>query len=288
MSKLRVMHEHDAAAAEEAWSQAFNAMRAAYGLPVEVRTAESIERLQARIRHLVSTDPEGSWVAENDDGHVIGVAQALVRDDLWVLSLLGVAPAVQERGVGKALLKAALGYGSDAAAGMILCSRDPRAMRRYSRAGFDLHPSVTARGQVDLRRISASSEVTEGGAGDLSFVDELGRQTRRGGHGRDIQHLLREGCQLWLLDGRGYAVSRRAKPVFLAAANEDDASQLLSTCLAHAEAEEVIEINWITAGQQWAVRTALQAGLGLHPVGPVMTRGIPGPPPCYLPSGAYG
>jgi len=288
MAKLRLMHEQDAAAVEETWSQAFNSMRAAYGLPVVVRTAESIDRLEARIRHLLSTDPEGSWVAENEDGGVIGLAQALVRDDLWVLSLLGVAPAGQERGVGKALLEAALGYESNASAGMILCSRDPRAMRRYSRAGFDLHPSVTARGQVDHRRIFASGEVREGGTADLEFVDELDRRTRRGGHGPDIEHLLREGCRLWLLDGRGYAVSRRAKPVFLAAVSEDDASQLLSTCLAQAEADEVVEINWITAGQQWAVRTALQAGLVLHPVGPVMTRGLPGPPPCYLPSGAYG
>jgi hypothetical protein len=50
----------------------------------------------------------------------------------------------------------------------------------------------------------------------------------------------------------------------------------------------VVEVNWMTAAQQWAIRTTLDVGLELHPVGPVMTRGLSGPPAPYLPSGAFG
>ena len=90
-----------------------------------------------------------------------------------------------------------------------------------------------------------------------------------------------------MLESRGYAVARGAKPVFMAAQDEEAARDLLYACLAQACSDDVVEVNWITAHQQWAAGVALDAGLELHPVGPVMTRGMP--VPClYLPSGAYG
>jgi hypothetical protein len=50
----------------------------------------------------------------------------------------------------------------------------------------------------------------------------------------------------------------------------------------------VVEVNWITSAQQWAIHASLEGGLELHPVGPVMTRGFDSPPRHYLPSGAFG
>jgi ribosomal protein S18 acetylase RimI-like enzyme len=276
----------DVAPAQEVWAEAFATMRAAYGLPAEAG-AGSAERTRERIGHLLATDPGGSWVAEGEDGTVVGLAQALVRDDLWVLSLLGVATARQDRGTGKALLDAAVGYGRDVANGLILCSRDPRAARRYLRAGFRLNPSVTAWGKVDRRRLPAVPGVRPGTPGDLDAVADLDRRARHGAHGPDLDHLLTEGCRLWVLDGRGYTLARGGKPVFLAAEDEQAARDLLYACLAQAGPDDDVEVNWITAPQQWALEVALDVGLDLHPVGPVMTRGMP--VPClYLPSGAYG
>ena len=292
------MEQRDVPAAEATWAEASNTMRTAYHLPLEPRTPETATRMRKRLLHLMTTDPGGSWVAEDDDGHVVGLAQGLIRDDLWVLSLFGVMPRCQERGVGRELLAAAVEYGAAAPAGMILCSRDPRAMRRYAAAGFDLHPSITAGGTVtgDLRSM-VSGAVREGGPADLDFVADLDRRTRRGAHGPDLDHLLGEGCRLLVLDGQGYVLGRGAKPVFLAAVSEEAAADLLASCLAAAAAAaadgaaagDFIEVNWLTSGQQWAIDVVLQAGLVLHPVGPVMTRGFAdGPPRWYLPSGAYG
>ena len=285
---IRPMLVGDVADAEVAWADAFDTMRAAYGLPVDARSAESIERSCSRIAHLLDTDPGGAFVAEDGDGRVIGIAQALVREDCLVLSLLGVATHHQERGTGAALLTAALDYGSAARMGIILCSRDPRAMRRYARAGFDLHPSVTARGRVNRSALASSSRVRPGGSGDLELVATLDRRARGGPHGPDLQHALDAGCSLLVVDGDGYVVARGAKPVLLAAATEQAATELLSACLARATGDEVVEVNWITAAQQWAISVVLDAGLALHPVGPVMTRGMPAPPSWYLPSGAFG
>jgi hypothetical protein len=47
-------------------------------------------------------------------------------------------------------------------------------------------------------------------------------------------------------------------------------------------------VNWLTAPQQWAIRVLIGSGVELQPYGPVMVRGMPGPPSPYIPSGAYG
>src|SRR3954468_21731654 len=110
------------------------------------RGAETEEQLRARqhdrIGHVLDTDPGGSWVAERD-GAVVGVAQALVREGLWGLSLYAVAPALQGRGVGRRLLDATLAHGAGAIRGRVILSTEhPAAMHRYARTGLALHPCV--------------------------------------------------------------------------------------------------------------------------------------------------
>src|SRR4051812_38300884 len=136
------MTDADVEPCELVWDDAYRTMRARYDLPVVSRTPDQARTTHARIRHLRATDPDGAVVAVVD-GEVVGFAQALVRGDLWVLSLFGVAPAAQGKGIGRAVLDAALECG-DGRRGMIMVSRDPIAMRRYFYAGFDLHPAFVA------------------------------------------------------------------------------------------------------------------------------------------------
>jgi len=53
---------------------------------VRNRSAEEIERRNERYLHFLKHDAEGTWVALDGD-RVAGVALALVREDVWVLSL---------------------------------------------------------------------------------------------------------------------------------------------------------------------------------------------------------
>src|SRR4051812_33458123 len=68
-----------------------------------------VARRVGRCEHLRTTDPDGSWVAVRD-GAVVGSSVALVRDGVWALSLLAVAPDMQGTGVGAPLMQSALGY----------------------------------------------------------------------------------------------------------------------------------------------------------------------------------
>jgi GNAT superfamily N-acetyltransferase len=107
MLVLRAMADSDVPEAAKAWTSAFQAMRATYGLPVPPVSPADELRLQNRIRHFVATDPAGSWVAD-DGGAITGLSQSFVREGYWVLSLLATVPSVQRRGLGRMLLQQAM------------------------------------------------------------------------------------------------------------------------------------------------------------------------------------
>src|SRR5437763_6856313 len=74
---------------------------------------EATARQHRRYGQFLEHDAPGSWVAEDTDGVVVGIALALRRDDLWGLSLLAVRPDCQARGIGGRLLDAALTYAAE-------------------------------------------------------------------------------------------------------------------------------------------------------------------------------
>jgi hypothetical protein len=52
--------------------------------------------------------------------------------------------------------------------------------------------------------------------------------------------------------------------------------------------EGKVEVNWLTAKQEWAILTLVASGVELSPYGPVVVRGFSDPPFLYIPSGGYG
>ncbi|MBO0715348.1 MAG: GNAT family N-acetyltransferase [Acidimicrobiales bacterium] len=281
------MRDDDVAAAEGVWHRAASSMRVEHGLPPRPYDEEVKERTRRGMHHLLSTDPDGCWVAVTE-GEVVGLAQAIRRERLWVLSLLGVVPEQQALGLGRMLLEAAIPYGGGGAPGMIMSSRDPRAVRRYAKAGFEVRPTMAAWGRVRVRDLPVPPGLRPGGLSDRPVVDAVDRALRGAHHGPDLDHLLQEGHRLVLLDDVGYAVCREARPVLLGATSEEAAEALLLGVLAGADPDEAVELGWVTGDQQWAISAAVRAGLELHPSGPLMVRGDPGPLRPYLPSGAFG
>jgi GNAT superfamily N-acetyltransferase len=237
------------------------------------------------LRRFVELDPEGAWVAE-DGVSVVGMATAIRRDSFWGLSMLFVDPEQQNRRVGRALLDAALAYAADARVRMILSSSDPRALRRYSLAGLDIHPAVKIRGTIDRTAIPGDLHGRPGDASDLDLVASVDAGLR-GSRAKDIDYLLGAGAQMQLIDhgtARGYAVHRDGRLWMLGATDDLTAAGLLWQFLA--DAGEV-EIWGLTARQNWAVKVALAARLEVVASGALFLAGRDHPPGPWLPSGWY-
>jgi len=293
MVTLRPMTEADVPAAVEAFDVGFLAMRARYGLPVTGNSIQDERRRKNRTHHFLSTDPGGSWVAD-DDGLIVGMSQSFVRENYWMLSQLGTVPGRQGRGLGRELLRLALSHGDPASPGTIQCSRDPKAMALYASFGFELHPVVAAWGPMRPGMVVRPDEVAryEGeGITEVQFdvVKTIDRKVRKSARTVDLKAMLAEGGSRLLLHGdQAYAVARDHRIVTLGARNEESAALVLRAMLAESPPGETIEVNWLTSAQQWAIRVLTQAGIELQPYGPVMVRGMEAPPSPYIPSGGYG
>jgi GNAT superfamily N-acetyltransferase len=279
---IRPMRPEDAPAVVTSSDAAFADLDRRHGLPPTPPGDPA--RARARVTHILATDPGGGWVAERD-GEIVGSSLALVREGVWGLSLLAVRPDAQSSGAGRELLALAVDYGRDARGGMIMASDDQRALRAYSRAGFELHPTLLATGRP--RPLRAPPGVRAGDAADRAFIERVDRAVRGGAHGPDIDVLIRWGSRLLVVPERGYALTGTEGVKLLAALDDDAAGDLLRAGLADAPADRDIRIEAITARQQWAVPILLDAGLALRVGGAMMLRGELGPLAPYLPNGAY-
>jgi GNAT superfamily N-acetyltransferase len=243
-------------------------------------------RQHARIRHLLDTDPGGSWVAERD-GRVEGVALALIREGVWGFSLFGVAAALQGRGVGRELFARCWEYGAGARGPLVLSTTNPQAMGIYARTGLPIRPCVAAAGIPDLSRAPDVDDVVEAGEAGLPLADAIGRELRGAGHGRDIPVPMAHGARLLVYKDRAFAVARASNLIMLGARDEPAAQHVLWAVFATAGPGATVNVDFLTAGQDWALPVCLDARLALSPDGPMFAGGTLGPLAPYIPSGAY-
>ncbi len=232
MVTVRPLVPGDEVGAEQVWDVAYRTLIESRGGPVPDRTPELVDRVQDRMRYLQSTDPGGSWVA-TEDSVIVGVAQAHLRGGTWVLATLGVAPTHQGAGVGRQLLEHALGDAhTRSLPGAIFSSPDPRALARYTSAGFDLHPVVEAWGRR-RRPIEDPAGVVGGDLSDLDHVDAVDTDVRGSARRADVAYLLGRGYRLMVADD-GYVVhvAERGIVTLLAAHDEGTAATLLGAVLA--------------------------------------------------------
>jgi ribosomal protein S18 acetylase RimI-like enzyme len=259
----------------------------AAGLGLELGDPGVRQRWLARLSHPFETDPDGGFVAERN-GRVLGAAQAIQRDRLWVLSMLSVDPGAQSAGAGRALLEAALGYGAGVDAGLIVASSDPRALRLYGLAGFALRPAFETTGELDRGRLPrADPAVRQAGEDDLEALAAISRDVRGAAHTIDLRYALGRGARLLRHGDRGFAVVMPGMLVWLLAARDPEAAQALlwsALELVGDVGEGRPTVRWIAGGQDWAIDVLLRAGFGLSPRGALCVRGRPGPLHPYLPS----
>jgi GNAT superfamily N-acetyltransferase len=278
---IRPLVPEDVAACQELTNAALSDLDTRQKRPTHELTEEVRLRGRARIAHLQRTDPDGAWVAEQD-GEVVGCALALVRDGMCFLSLLMVAPGQQGKGIGRELLDATLTTATDRS--WIMATDDPAAVRRYQRAGFDLHPCYAAEGVPERAAIPAVQGIRDYDD-DRETLDEVLRTVRGAAMGPEVDYFLDRPNRIVVRPGKGFAVLRPNATIWLAATEEQTARDLLWTTLA--EATEPVEVDWLAANQQWAIDVCLDARLTLRAGASLCLRGQPMMAP-YLPCGAFG
>lgn len=288
---IRPMTPDDVPAAERLSDESFHELdvrmrRASWPAPRRRGDRHSAWWVE-RTLHLLSTDPGGCWVADDETG-MLGFATSFVRETTWFLATYVVRPALQGRGIGRALLDAALHHGRGCLHGMLSASADPKATRRYHAAGFAMHPQMFLTGEVDRSAIPALDKVREGTAGDLELMDSVDRRTRGAAHGPDHELLARH-WRLIVSDsttGSGYAYLGEGHTVnLLAATNRRTAARLLWAALADAPTDRPVRVPHLTAANQWAIDVGMAARLELHQEGYLAVRGMKPPAP-YIHDGA--
>jgi ribosomal protein S18 acetylase RimI-like enzyme len=256
--------------------------------PPEPRSPERSRLWRARAEHLVRSDQRGCWVAEDGEG-LLGVAMSMRRDLTWLLASYAVRPGVQGRGVGRRVLDAALHHGSACLRGMVTASEDPRAVRHYRLAGFDLHPTMRLHGRVPRAALPVVERVREGSLGDLDLMNSVDRQVRDAAHGADHEVLARTH-RLLVVDrptGSGYAyVQADGGTYLLAATSRRAATDLLWESLAASSPDVPITVAHVTAANQWALDVATACRLEVWTHGYLGLRGMKPPSP-YLHSGYF-
>jgi ribosomal protein S18 acetylase RimI-like enzyme len=260
---------------------------AAFGRDLD-RDSDGARRWRERIAYPWRTDPGGAFVAELH-GRVIGVAQAIVRERVWCLSMLAVDPGLQSAGAGRMLLERAAAYRSAADAGLIVSSNDPRALALYARGrvAFALHPTFEARGEVDRRALPRlDGSVRDDDGDDLEALAALTRTVRGAPYTEELRFVLGQGARLLRAGERGFVVvSPQGEPWLLVARDESTACALLWGALALSDGP--VRVRWITGAQQWAIELAARAGLRPHAYGAPCVRGTPGSLRPFLPSSSF-
>jgi GNAT superfamily N-acetyltransferase len=238
-----------------------------------------------RTLHLLRTDPGGCWVAEDATG-MVAMATSYRRETLWCLATYAVLPGRQGQGIGKPLLAAAMNHGRACTRRMLSSSSDPKAVRVYRQAGFDLHPQMYLTGTLDRSTLPVIEKVREGTTADIELMDSLDRAARGAGHGPDHPLMLRT-WRLLVSDtttGSGYAyLSESGQLALLAASNRRTATRLLWGALA--DGPEQVTISHVTAANQWALDVGFAARLELHQEGYLALSGMKPPTP-YVHNGA--
>jgi len=262
---------------------------AARAFEVEFSSDEERAGWLRRLGHALSTDPDGCFVS-TEHRRVTGVGQAIRREQLWNLSLLTVDPVNQSSGAGRRLLAAACGYLEPGDTGLIVSSNDPRALRIYAAAGFDVRQTMESVGAVDRQALPPlDPRISPVTLEAIEQLEPVTRAVRGAPYTLELPGAIAWGVEIYALEDRGYVIIKQGRGIWaLGAADEEAASALLWFGL-HLLGNDPSwpPLRWVTDDQQWAVKVAHQAGLRLQPFGALCVCGEPGTLNPYLPSGPY-
>ncbi|MGZ8635257.1 MAG: FAD-linked oxidase C-terminal domain-containing protein, partial [Solirubrobacteraceae bacterium] len=162
-----------------------------------------------------------------------------------------------------------------------------RIIEDYAHAGLPIRPCVAAAGIPDVSRAPSVDGVVNAGEAGIAVADAIGRALRGAGHGRDLPVPMAHGARLLVFEDRAFALARESQIILLGARDEQAAQRMLWALFVSGPPGATVNVDFLTAGQDWALPVCLAARLMLAPEGPMFAGGEVGSLAPYIPSGAY-
>jgi GNAT superfamily N-acetyltransferase len=166
-------------------------------------TPPTPEEFRAAHAHLLATDPDRSWVAE-DEGRIVAYGVAFARGHAWFLSDLFVDPGHQAAGVGSELLRRVWGEG-DLRRMTLTDAIQPVSNAVYARRGLVPATPVLSLGGAARAVLEHHVEPGDADPESLAALDAAAY-----GFDRRVDHAFwseHAGCTLWGRDGGAVAYS---------------------------------------------------------------------------------
>jgi len=281
---LREARAVDAAACGRICYQAFAAIAHAHNFPadfpdVAIATGLLADRL-ARA---------GSYarVAEVD-GRIAGSIFVDGRGAIWGVGPLTVDPAVQNRGIGEQLLRAALAHAeehSPAGVRLVQAGYHCRSLALYSKLGFEVRQHLCCLSGTPIRGERGGSVVRAAGARDLPACNALAVRVHGHHRGEQLQEAIAQGTATVI--ERGERITGYATQIafFGHAVGEttDDLKALIGAAKSYAGPGFLVP-----SGNGELLRWCLANGLRITQPLTLMTLGLYNEPAgAYLPSVLY-
>jgi GNAT superfamily N-acetyltransferase len=280
---IRELEERDVAEASAVFLTTLGDLARRNGLPPPPWRASGVEPL---VRHLRATGD--FWVAEQE-GRIVAICSALLRDDTWFLSLFWTLPEVQGQGVGGPLLRRVYGIGRDRGArrAFTWSSIDPAAIGTYLKLGMlPLCQIFTFGGTVSRLPDLPVGVTVEAGDDQIAVLDrEVRRVSREVDHtwwrstGATPFHVNRDGRII----GWFYVLDGVIGPGGWTDPGDGPAVMALAV---HEAVRQSPTVRWVAVGvNHHAIRAAIDAGLRVVGTAHLLQSEGIGAVDRYLPSG---
>jgi GNAT superfamily N-acetyltransferase len=251
----------EAPAAADVFLVTIRDLAARHGLAVTSFTRETVTRVY---EHLQKT---GIFQVAVQDGRIVGIGAATVRDDLWFLSMFWTLPEVQRCGIGRPLLERVWQRGIELGARrkLVWSSVDFTALAIYMKFGMlPVSQILTFAGAIEKPPAPPAAYAL--GALDLREVDALDRLVRGARCGQDRAFLIAAGaeCRLVTRDGAavGYFFVNEGTIGPVAWSDEAHAPAVLALAFRQASGKAAARVTALGI-QHGVIQMALGAGLRL-------------------------
>lgn len=238
-------------------------------------------------QHLFST---GIFEVAEERGRIVTICSAIVRDDLWFLSMFWALPELRGRGIGRPLLERVFAEGKRRGATRFSTwsSLDSTAVSTYLKLGmFPGGPILTFTGAP--KQLPAPSAAVRLAPFEADVADRIDRAVRGATRPVDHAYFAAQGARGFQVDaGRGPIGYFYVKGGVIGPAawlEPEHGRAVLSHALAQASASDA-EIKLIALGvNETALRVALECGLRLTGSAQWLRSEPFGEPDRYVPSG---